>query len=175
MELSKHDELIKFAYSKGYDFTMEGDIIGPSGKKLKLQITKNNNGVKYYRFGVKTKQNEKRNVNVHRFIAYHKFGNKIHEPGMYVRHLDNDSLNNSYDNIGIGTASDNQMDRPEEERMACSINAATKRRKFSDKEIEEIRKKHKNGSSYKTLMKEYNISSKGTISYIINNKYKTVV
>jgi hypothetical protein len=174
MELSKHDELIKLAYSKGYNFTMEGDIIGPSGKNLKLQKTKQA-GVKYYRFGVKNNRNKKRNVNVHRFIAYHKFGKKIHKPGMYVRHLDNDSLNNSYDNIGIGTASDNQMDRPEEERMACSINAATKRRRFSDKEMEEIREKNKNGSSYKTLMKEYNISSKGTLSYIINNKYKTVV
>jgi hypothetical protein len=33
MELSKHDELIKLAYSKGYSFTPDGDIIGVMGKK----------------------------------------------------------------------------------------------------------------------------------------------
>jgi len=32
-----------------------------------------------------------------------------------------------------------------------------------------------NGVSYNELMIKYDISSKGTLSYIINNKYKTVV
>ena len=47
-------------------------------------------------------------------------------------------------------------------------------RKFTDKEVEEIREDYKLLRSYKKIMELWNINSKGTLHYILNNNYITI-
>jgi hypothetical protein len=94
---------------------------------------------------------------------------------MVIRHLNGNSLDNSYKNIGIGTLSDNRNDIPKEIRLRNSLNASKKSifytRKFSDLEISNIRLFYNSCKSYKKTMKEYQISSKGSLHHILKNKY----
>ena len=164
---------VKCAYDKGYRVDKDGNVIGVSGKILKLYC---NHIGKYERLTFSVKCGDKHTtIGVHKLMAYQKFGDEALKEGVHVRHLNGISTDNSYDNIAIGTASQNMMDIPEEDRVKHAILASKHIRKFSDEVVAEIKEKHKNGVSYNKLMKEYGISSKGTMSYIINNKYKTSV
>ena len=79
--------------------------------------------------------------------------------------MDSNSLNNSWDNLKIGTHSDNMMDQSKEIRINKASNA---HKKYSDELVIEIKADRDSGYSYKDLMLKYNISSKGTLSNIIN-------
>lgn len=104
-------------------------------------------------------------IPVHRLVAYQKYGDKIFEPGMQVRHLDSNKLNNKYKNITIGTAKENASDKSHEVVRRAVLIAASVWKKHDHKKILEARK---NGCSYKEIMKRFNITSKGTLSFIIN-------
>lgn len=170
--LSLKNKAILYAIEKGYKVKNDV-IISPHGKILKLQ---KENG--YLSFNVTPTWNGKKrcyHIKVHRFVAYQKYGNKIFEPDIVVRHLNGNPIDNSEKNIDIGTQSDNLYDRIEEDRIKTAINASKSLRKFTDETIIQIKLDRANGMSYNDLMKKYNISSKGTMSYIINNTYKTTV
>lgn len=94
---------------------------------------------------------------IHRLQAYQKFGDKIYEKGIVVRHLNGDRYDNSYDNIGIGTIIDNKNDIPKE---LISINCGQIKRKYSKEIVENIRKDYENGLSYSSIMTKYHITSK---------------
>lgn len=59
------------------------------------------------------------------------------------------------------------FDFPKEFRVKRSSNA---NKKYSDEVVLNIKSDREKGMSYKELMNKYNISSKGTLSYIINNR-----
>ena len=153
------------SYNKGYRITNEGEVLGLKRKELSPRIHYG-----YKKFCTRLKSGERYIVNYHRLQAYQKFGDKIFEEGIVVRHLDGNSLNNSWDNIGIGTNSDNQMDRS----LQCRKNVATiATRKMQDniRSYEDrckIYEDLKNGMSYNEIMKKHNISSKGTLSFMKN-------
>lgn len=145
---------------RGYTVSEEGIAYNPKGekvghlgsggyKRLKVRINKKGVGVK-----------------IHRLQAYQKYGDKIYGEGVVVRHLDGDKLNNSWDNILIGTNSDNQMDIPEQIRIKRALTATSYIRKYDKEEVKNFHKKEK---SYKKTMEKFNISSKGTLNYILNN------
>jgi hypothetical protein len=165
MELSKANQKILEAYNLGYRIINE-IIFNPKGNILKGNIP--NKKQKYRRFNIKSTQ-----IFVHRFVAYQKFGDKIFNENLEVRHLDGNSLNNKEENIEIGTHSENMMDQSLERRLEKAVKASRVNRRFSNETILEIKEKHKNGKSYNELMREYNISSKGTIGHIIRNNYVT--
>ena len=77
-------------------------------------------------------------------------------------------MNNTWDNIEIGTAHDNHMDIPSEVRMNLAIKATKGTIRWDYKAI---RAMHDSGMSYSQIMKETGITSKGTLSYIINERY----
>jgi hypothetical protein len=106
-------------------------------------------------------------VPIHRLMAYQKFSDKIFDESLEVRHLNNDKLDNSWNNIAIGTSSQNRYDMDEEERLRIGRLAARTLRKFTDKEIKEIRLRHKNGDNYDKILEDYDMA-KSTLSYIIN-------
>lgn len=158
MNYTRNEELLS---NLGYKVEKDGKCISKTSKELNAY---NTNGYKIINARIDKKLIK---VPVHRLQAYQKFGNQIYEEGMMIRHLDNNPLNNSWDNLGIGTNSDNMMDQPKEQRIKKASNA---NKKYSDELVMEIKAYHNSGYSYKEIMEKYNISSKGTISNIINNR-----
>ncbi len=154
---------IIFAYKKGYHVINQEAYY--KHKKLTKYITKS-----YYHFGVKDSRKKVVNIPIHRMIAYQKYGTKIFKKGIVVRHLDGNHLNNEYSNIKIGTHQDNRLDIPIKKRLQLSLHATSYVKKYDHEKIIDL---HKKGNSYSKIMKEFNISSKGTISYIIKNSYSS--
>ena len=157
--MTKAKRNILYAVSRGYKVTKEGRVFRGNEERA---ISYDKWG--YGRFTLNI-NNTRPSIPVHRLQAYQKFGNKIFEPDIQVRHLDNNPSNNNWDNIEIGTQSNNYMDLPVAKRLARAKHAASYRTKYNAVAINIDREK---GMTYNELMKKYNISSKGTISYIVN-------
>ena len=172
--MSKLNENIKECSEKGYEVLENGEVKGKI-KILSLRIDKKG----YKSFTFRNKNGAREVVLVHRLQAYQKYGEKIFEKGIVARHLDGNSLNNSWNNIGIGTPSDNQMDRNE----SCRKNSATiasRKMQNNIRSYEErclIYEDLKNGISYSEIMNKHNISSKGTLSFMKNKseEYKEYI
>lgn len=165
----------KLASEKGYYIKL-GKIYSHTGRIRKI----NNSKGGYPKFtiacGSRTNKTFKTlTVLCHRLVAYQKYGNKIYKKGIQVRHKNNNPLNFHKPNILIGTQSKNMMDKPPNERRRTALIASSKTRRFTDEEMNQIRKQRKNGASYKDIMKTWNILSKGTLSYMLTHKYKTVI
>ena len=64
-------------------------------------------------------------IKVHRLAAYQKFGDKLFEKGMQVRHLNGNKLDFSFENIELGTGKENCQDIPKEQRVRASKIAHT--------------------------------------------------
>ena len=149
MELSKTNQALIEAYDKGYRITEKGDVIGARGGKLSPRIQYG-----YKKFCTRLESGERYIVNYHRLQAYQKFGDKIFEEGIVVRHLDGNPLNNSCDNIAIGTSSDNQMDRSSECRLKSAM-VATRKMQDNVRTYEDrckIYEDLKNGVPYSKIM-----------------------
>lgn len=163
-ELSKGNRIILDIVEKGYYITRDGKAVGPTGIQL---IDISDRG--YNRINATSKNGERFRISAHRLQAYQKYGDRIFESGIHVRHLDGNSLNNSYDNIAIGTQSDNMMDQPKEIRKSRAKHAASYSKSLSDEEVRSLRLDRKEGMSYKQLMYKYKIV-KSTVSFIVNRK-----
>ena len=113
------------AVEKGYKATLKGEIISPNGKVLKLI------GKRYLTFGVRVPGiNQPVKVPVHKFVAYMMYGVESFYPHIVVRHGDNNNtFNNSFENLTLGTQSDNMMDKPEEVRKQASAHALSFKKK----------------------------------------------
>ena len=168
MELSQRNRFIIAAYNKGYR-VIDGNVYSPFSDRF-LKLRQNQDG--YFCFTV-FHEKQRKTIMVHRLVAYQKYKDKIFEDGIQVRHLDGNEQNNLDYNIAIGTARDNHLDKPKETRVKCAVNAASKLRRFSDLEMLTIKNRYKELKSYKKTMQEFDISSKGTLHYILNADYKT--
>lgn len=156
------------AYEKGYR-AKDNIVISPVTKKpLKLCCS----SAGYLCFSVFA-NNKSCRVFVHRLVAYQKYKEKLFEPGIVVRHLNGNSKDNSVDNICIGTNSQNMMDKHPEQRLLHAIKASSCIRKYTKEQVSQIKTDHSNGLGYKALMEKFNISSKGTLHYVLNNEYVT--
>jgi hypothetical protein len=163
-EFSSRNNSIIIAHEKGYK-VINGEVISPfSGKPRAIQQEDNGRLSFSVRTGVKNGKWQNGKVNVARFVGYKKFGNEIFENDKFVYHKDGDLKNFSEDNICIGTLSEAQMSKKEEVRIAAATKASPKKH-----DHEKIINMHKEGLSYKQIMTETGIKSKGTISFIINN------
>lgn len=177
VQLSNINKATKLAYDKGYRVLDNGSVRGIT-KFLKLQIRtnkfkQNNKIYQLYKFSIRSDKGKRIEVFVHKLQAYQKFGNAVFQKNIEIRHLDGNSLNNTPENISIGTSSENTLDIDPKIRHKNAINASTQIRKFTDQEMTVIKNFH-NGS-YKKTMEKFNISSKGTLHYILNTKYQTKV
>lgn len=162
--MTEKEKLLK-CYEKGYRIDKEGTICYKNNtRKGCIQYC---NKIPYLKISIKI-GNKTCNVPVHRLQAYQKYGNKLFENGMEVRHLNGNSLDNSYDNIAIGTHSENMFDKPKEVRLKQANIATSYMKKHNHEEIYDYYIKCK---SYKETMKKFNISSKGTLHFILE-KFK---
>jgi hypothetical protein len=156
LKFSRNEE---FAFKKGYKVTKEGVMYG-----LKGQVITNTDTSGYVRVGTKSK-GKFITIYAHRLQAYQKFRNKIYESNILVRHLDGNNKNNSHNNIVLGTNKDNMLDRPKEERIAAGRKASIKTKKYDKDEVKRFYDKCK---SYKETKEKFNISSSGTLHYVLN-------
>lgn len=156
-------DILFVAKSKGYYTDKNGNVYS-SKKKIALRKTQEryNFTIRYY--------GQRVTIAVHKFVAYLKYGDKIFNDGIEVRHLDSNSLNNTWDNIAIGTHSENMMDMSKNNRIKKAIKAAKKIRKFSDVEVQQILKDRGLGMTYDNLCLKYN-TSKSTLNYFFNKAY----
>ena len=85
---------LEIALDKGYYIDEDGNAFSRF-KQLKTYIKKH---YPYYHFGIKV-GNKTKLVAVHRLQAHQKFGKRLFKDGIEVRHLNNNKLDNSWDNI----------------------------------------------------------------------------
>lgn len=124
----------------------------------------------YYYFSIRMESGDRRNIMVHRLVAYQKFGNKMFNKHIQVRHFDGNCTNNLDENILLGTSKENNMDKLPSVRLRAAINASNHAKKHNHEKIIEL---HNKGLSYKKIMDELNIKSKGTISFIIKKSMES--
>lgn len=144
---------------RGYAVTEDGVFLNPKGENVGSIGSVG-------RIRTKIKVDKKQIVFYsHRLQAFQKYGNKMYEKGIMVRHKNGNPLDNSWDNILIGTASDNMMDIPEQIRIKKALHASSFLKKYNN---EEVVKFYKECKSYKKTMEKFCIPSKGTLHYILN-------
>lgn len=154
---------VKAAFDKGYRVGPMGGVSNiNTGRAIKLRI--NTKG--YFYFGIrKPSTRTSASVCVHRLQAFQKFGDRIFERGLVVRHLDGNYKNNSPENLELGTHSQNMMDKPAEQRLAMAIHAAS----FNTKHDHAVIRAYYNEHGWTATLKRFNLTSKGTLSFILNN------
>jgi len=162
--MTKQEEIIRLSKEKGYFVDKDGNVFNKDGKLISLSST--NKGTGYKSFNIRVNGSNPTRSFVHRLQAFQKFGDVIFKKDMVIRHLNGNSLDNSFENIGIGTLSDNMLDIPKEKRV---LNASNPKH-----DHEKIIQDYKNGYTYKEIMEKYDITSKGTISFIINKSLKKI-
>lgn len=156
--MSKKTRGLIEAHKKGYRVTKCGTkATNPIGKQMSLYLTK-----RYKSFSFRSSEGVV-NIELHRLQGYQKFGDKIKH--LFVRHLNGNEMDNSWDNIGIGTHSDNMMDMPKEVRVAKAKHASSFLKKYNHEEVEEF---YKSAKSYKKTMEYFGIKSKSTLYNILN-------
>ena len=119
MNFSKKNKAIIIAFNKGYRI-VDGRAYNPSGEELRIYP----DDYGYLRMGMMI-DCRVTSFRIHRLVAYQKFRDMIFEKGVHVRHLDGNSKNNLADNIVLGTASDNSLDRPKSERIRLAKYASS--------------------------------------------------
>lgn len=170
-ELSIHDRMLLRAVSKGYLVLHDGTVIGPRRRPLNLAI----NPSGYRMIGIRYPASEGRRVGTVRACrlqAYQKFGERIFNSNLEVRHLDGNPANDAHSNIGLGTGAENSMDKPPEVRRRSALKAALAQRRFTDTDIIAMRRERNAGVKLKILCAKYGIK-KGHMSAIVNNKLYT--
>lgn len=152
-------EKILLAIDKGYVSLPSGDVIGPSGKTLKGGLVGDGYLAFTFRDGKEFVQ-----IAFHQLAAYVKYGNRSLEDKILVRHFNGIKTDNSHENILIGTHSQNMMDIPKDIRLKKALIATSHVRKFDRNQVKDFYKIN----GWKNTMNEFNITSKGTLSFILN-------
>lgn len=150
------------AYRHGYRITERGMLLNKQGQIVSGVI---DDGYKRTCIRISGKKIQLR---FHRLQAFQKYGEAIYKEGVLVRHHNGIRLDNSHENILIGTQTDNAMDIPEAIRLAHSLHAASFQKKYDNDEVKTFYEN--NGRSYKKTMNQFGISSKGTLNYILKGR-----
>lgn len=164
LPMSKSKKALVEAHERGYNVTKSGSVISSKGKLLSLM---ENGG--YLHFNIKF-EGDRFPIRVHRLQAFQKFGESMLEGDVLVRHLNGDSLDNSYVNIGIGSHSDNAKDRPKHDRVAHAQKAG-KSNSLPKEVWEQIKEDYAKGLGYKKLRAKYGVGL-STLSYNLSTKAK---
>jgi hypothetical protein len=160
---SKHEAL---AATRGIEVSRDGkDVTRLDGMLIAQRASAS--GYQVFTFGTKK---ARKKCQTHRLQAWQKFGEKMYEGGIVCRHLDGDSQNNHWDNIAIGTQSENMLDRPEAARKAHGFATSRHVLKHDHEAINAFYLSH----GFKATLAAFGLSSRGTLSYILNKSKTTV-
>lgn len=162
--LTKQAKVLIEAHKKGYRISENGEIMSPSGRKLKGRVKRY-----YLEFGIRF-HGKVRHVPVHRMVAYQKYGDLLFQAEC-VRHLDGNPLNNCPDNIEIGTQSDNMMDIPYEIRKRkATIASHSYSMKWDKNDVKKIKEFYNEVRSYAKTMEKFGIKSKSSLHFILHKR-----
>ena len=115
----KHHEYIRTAFERGYRMDeLTGEVISPDGNRRTLKLYGNQRYPSFTITAVVNGVKKSISFQVHKFAAYCYYGNAA--LNQHVRHLDADTLNIKKSNIALGSASDNEMDKPKHVRVATA-------------------------------------------------------
>lgn len=172
MTRSKSDTVMLGAIKKGLRIEKDGTVIGTRGVPIKgslLRRSKKDKSSKVY-LGAKYRyRGQAAKVMFHRLQAYTKFGDALFEKGTKTRHGDGGALDNSWDNINIGTHAVNMQDIPAKERRASCV------KKLSDDQVREVLKLYDlGGCSYAKLGRQYGVG-RGTIRRYVKRTSRAYV
>lgn len=161
--MSKTNEAIREAHRRGYIVLDDGAVISPYGTIRSQRIRGNKKKDRYYYISMAF---DKKSfpLPVHKLMAFQKYGEKMFENGICVRHLNGDSLDNAVGNIAIGTLSNNMMDQLPEKRL-LHAKAASEKIMIKDWSKADFLRRCK--LSYRNIHKLTNIST-GALS----NRYR---
>lgn len=162
-----NNEKILEAIRQGYTVDLDGNAFSP--KKVCIGYPTGHFGYKHISISVQGKITA---VKVHRLQAYQKYGEAMFAPGIVVRHLNGNHLDNSWDNIAIGTVRDNVLDMSKEERIQRASHGGRATRKLTWEQVENIRKDRLTGDSMKTIGKRYGVSAQTVLKILHERSYK---
>jgi len=148
------------AHAKGYRVLTDGTCVGVKNQPLRPSIREG------YRKVAVSINGRKYPLKVSRLQAFQKFGDAIFNPAAVVRHLDGNSLNDSEENIGIGTQAENMQDIPKSVRVANALRD-TKRRHDHRAIIEAYRAT----PSYRLTCEKFGIC-KAVLHFILNKSFE---
>jgi len=137
--VNKANQALLDTVERGYRVSRDGVVYGLHKSVLKLVC--NSEGYLIFsgaapRLGEVGKSRYA--ILVHRFVAYHKFGDALFDAEC-VRHLDNNKQNNSWDNIAVGTQKENLADLSPEYRSDSARKSWAKRRSLTADQVRSIR------------------------------------
>ena len=167
--VSRRKQIVVFAFEKGYRIK-NNKAYSPSGKEL-FGFRNHKSKWGYQCLQIYTKgffPCRSDYVFWHQLVAFEKFGDTFLDDKIVVRHLNGNHLDNSWDNIAIGSPQDNSLDRNPIDRKIHALKTSQSMRRFTDKEIEQIKIDRQNGMSYNQLIQKYS-TSKGTLSFLFNH------
>lgn len=160
--LSEQDRSLVEAYNKGY--RVISDKVFSPWRELKPGTRKDG----YKRFCIRNSEGKRIAILVHRLMGYQKYGDEIFNEEIEVRHLDGNASNNNETNIVIGSPSDNALDKSPEVRLNSALSGSLATKIHDHESVIAYRNE---GHTYDDIMKKFGISSKGTVSYIINQSH----
>ncbi|NGM81230.1 hypothetical protein G5B47_02255 [Paenibacillus sp. 7124] len=167
--MSKHEEVVKFAYAKGYRVTEDGRYLNPNGKELLIKVRSTH----VYPQGCVSMRGRRNSFHLHKLAAYCFYGEDSFRDGIVVRHMGGGVLDISRENLKLGTYSDNEQDKPAEVRsdvgrLANSARKDTRRktmRRLTDEQVRNIKRRLDTGDRGVDIARDYGVV-KDTIYYI---------
>lgn len=153
-----------------YRVDEDGFVYRPNGSIVSAYIKSGDvseKRVPYYTLSVRLRGHiEPCEIRIHKLVAYQKYDIRSFEPGILIRHLNGNSLDNSPVNIALGSYSDNMFDIDPGVRLARARHAASYLRSITSEEARVIRETKPPLSE---IMRIYGVS-KSTASYIRSGK-----
>jgi hypothetical protein len=152
----RFNQIERVAYAKGYRVTEDGRLLNPCMTQLHPATIGGYPCFKPSKYSTQCR--------VHRLAAFQMFGDAIYQEGMEVRHGDNGPLCFAHSNLKLGTHSENMMDRDPAARRAHAVKASSHIKKYNHAAVIAFYEKVR---SYRKVMAEFGINSKGTVSFIV--------
>lgn len=122
-DLAAYHGYIKLAIERGYwfDFNTQ-EFVTPFGNRIKPQLYGKQ---RYPSSSISLRKGDKTRGSFpfHKFIGYVLYGEDSFQPGINVRHLDDNPLNLSKENIVLGSSQDNQLDKNPKVRSNAAVKA----------------------------------------------------
>lgn len=112
IKVSNKEAILEFFSRRGF-VSNDGESVFMDDKPRRMKIHIAASNIRYPIITIHIK-GQTRMVLVHRLQAYQKFGDRIWEKGLVVRHINGISTDNSWGNLALGTQRENVLDKPRE-------------------------------------------------------------